>query len=635
MRTSATWRIEDHALLGNTVSAALVRPDGAIDWACLPAFDSPAVFASLLGTDEHGLWRVGPAVYDGTLPSAADRRHYVGNSLVLRQEWDTADGCVSVTDFMPAPTVSDRADPRIYRIVEGISGEVRVASVFRPRPGYGATRPYFERSAHGAQRLLASADPDSYWLDGPQHTANVHGVCRADFTVRAGQIVVLSLTWAPAKRTAVPMPSDAFTELDATTEWWEQWAAGCIYEGPSRGAVVRSALTIKAMCDPGGGVVAAPTTSLPEQVGGERNWDYRFVWPRDSALAIATLLRLGQLDEARRWRDWVCDTINPERLQPVYRVNGDSDLDEEILTHLPGYENSRPVRIGNGAAGQLQLDVYGELADTLLLAEDAGLPPSPRCDALLLALADQLEQRWRRPDEGIWEIRGPARHFTHSKILAWVFFDRLVRLLVRRHQADQARLDHLRAVRDEIHTDVCTNGIDPQRGVFTQYYGGQDLDAALLLIPTLKFLPGDDKRVIATVEAIQRELATPDGLVHRYPTQERRGTNVDGLSGREGAFLPCAFWLADALAEIGRVSESRELLDRLLLLPSDLGLLAEEYGPVNRRQLGNYPQVFSTLALVDSCLAQRRAVSLPAQGRPAPARIGATPAPAVLTAAEV
>ncbi|MFD0404108.1 glycoside hydrolase family 15 protein [Kitasatospora sp. NPDC127116] len=601
MRTPTTpSRIEDHALLGNTASAALVRPDGSINWACLPGFDSPAVFASLLGTADHGLWRVGPAVYDGAPPPAADRRHYVGNSLVLRQEWNCPAGTVAVTDFMPAPTVSDHAEPRIVRIVEGISGEVRVASVFRPRPGYGATRPHIERLSRGAQRLWVVAHPDSYWLDGPQHTANGRGVCRADFTVRAGQSVVLTLTWVPSHRPA-PIPPDAFAELDATTEFWEQWAAGCTYPGPDREAAVRSALTLKALCHPGGGVVAAPTTSLPERLGGERNWDYRYVWLRDSALTIAALLRLGFLDEARQWRRWLVDTVNPQRLQPIYRVNGDAELDEEVLDHLPGYDGSRPVRIGNGAADQLQLDVYGELADTLLLAEDAGLPPSPQCDALLLALAEQLEQRWREPDEGIWEIRGPARHFTHSKVMCWVAVDRTLRLLERRSATDPAVLVRLARLREEIHTDVCTRGFNPETGTFTQSYGGRALDASLLLLSLIGFLPPDDKRVIRTVKAVQRDL-TEHGLVLRYSTREEACGNVDGLAGHEGAFLACSFWLAESLAVIGRHAEARALFDRLLALRSDLGLLAEEYDPLARRQLGNYPQGFSHWSMADAAV---------------------------------
>ncbi|MCX4758677.1 glycoside hydrolase family 15 protein [Kitasatospora purpeofusca] len=615
LRAPAPFRIEDLALLGNTRSAALVRPDGAINFACLPDFDSPAVFAAMLGGDEHGFWRIGPAVYDGSPPPAADRRQYLGDTMVLRQEWDTDTGTLAITDFMPAPDVTDNAEPQIIRIVECVSGVVRIASVFRPRTDYGATLPVIQRYNHGASRLSATTYPHAYWLDGPSHTVNRDGVCRADLTLHAHQSIALSLTWKLSNRPA-PIPPDAFAELDATVEYWEQWARGCTYRGPHRDAVVRSALTLKAMCHPGGGVIAAPTTSLPEQLGGVRQWDYRFVWLRDSALAIAALIRLGQLEEARRWRRWLVDTLTPERLQPIYRINGDTDLDEEVLDHLPGYENSRPVRIGNGAAGQLQLDVFGELADTLLLAEDAGLPPSPQVDALLLALLAQVELRWREPDEGIWEIRGEAQHFTHSKVMCWVAVDRTLRLLERRTTTDPAVLVRLSELREEIHHDVCTNGIDAQRGVFTQYYGGQDLDASLLLIPQAGFLPADDKRVIATIEAVQRDL-TEHGLVLRYTTREASGANVDGLAGHEGAFLACSFWLTENLTAIGRTDEATGLFDRLLALRSDLGLLAEEYDPFAKRQLGNYPQAFSHWALVDAAV---RLTPQPRSRRAAPPR---------------
>ncbi|WP_327073892.1 glycoside hydrolase family 15 protein [Kitasatospora purpeofusca] len=628
LRAPAPFRIEDLALLGNTRTAALVLPDGTVNWACMPDFDSPAVFASMLGGEEHGFWRVGPAVYDGSPPPAADRRQYLGDTMVLRQEWDTDTGILAITDFMPAPDVTDGADPQIIRIVECVSGVVRVASVFRPRTDYGATLPTIQRFNRGTPRLSATTYPHAYWLDGPSHTVNRDGVCRADIALHAHQSIALSLTWKPSNRPA-PIPPDAFAELDATVEYWEQWARGCTYRGPYREAVVRSALTIKAMCHPGGGVIAAPTTSLPEQLGGERQWDYRFVWLRDSALAIAALIRLGFLEEARRWRQWLVNTVTPERLQPIYRINGDTDLDEEVLGHLPGYEESQPVRIGNGAAGQLQLDVFGELADTLLLAEDAGLPPSPQVDALLLALVSQVELRWREPDEGIWEIRGEARHFTHSKVMCWVAVDRTLRTLERRTTTDSAVLVRLAALREEIHRDVCTHGID-ERGVFTQYYAGQALDASLLLIPQAGFLPADDKRVITTTEAIQREL-TEHGLVLRYATHAAPGANVDGLAGHEGAFVACSFWLAENLAAIGRTAEARQLFDQLLALRSDLGLLAEEYDPLAQHQLGNYPQAFSHWSMVDAAfrLAPRPRSRRAAPPRPRTSVVQAAPAAVV------
>ncbi|MFF3006697.1 glycoside hydrolase family 15 protein [Kitasatospora sp. NPDC057940] len=600
--------IEDQALIGNLCSAALVTRDGSINWLCLPRFDSPAVFAALLGRKEHGFWRVAPARYDGAPPAASTRRRYRGESLVLEQDWDTPEGSIRVIDFMPAPDDTGHAPAEVIRIVKGLSGEVRVASQWRPRPGYGAQVPAIRRTEqHGQAQLGAVSGTDAYWLQGgPRHSPGRHGTCRADFPVAAGQRVVLALTWQEARHPA-PTATDAHRALGHTLAFWHAWSSGCTYTGPEREAVVRSAITLKAMCHVHGGIVAAPTTSLPEQIGGERNWDYRFTWLRDSALTVASLLRLGFVQEADEWRDWLTSTLDPANLQALYRLSGKTDTDEEILHHLPGYAGSRPVRIGNGAAGQLQLDVYGELAHALLLADDAGLPRNRDADELLLALADQLERRWREPDEGIWEVRGPRRHFTHSKILAWVFFDRAATLLARRPGTGLA-VARLRAVREEIHADVCAHAIDPERGVFTQYYRGQDLDASLLLIPAVGFLPPDDKRVIATVEAIQRELTTPDGLVLRYRTHDDHTgdhtgdhtENVDGLRGHEGAFLACSFWLADALTAIGRVQEARELFERLLALRNDLGLLAEEYDPVARRQLGNFPQAFSHLALADT-----------------------------------
>ncbi|WP_051816794.1 glycoside hydrolase family 15 protein [Kitasatospora sp. NRRL B-11411] len=603
LRTLPRYRIEDHALLGNTASAALVLPNGTVDWACLPGFDSPALFSSLLGGPEHGFWRIGPAVPDGPPPDA-DRRQYLGDTMVLRQEYDTASGTLAVTDFMPAPASTGAAAPRIVRIVECVRGVVDVVSVYRPRADYGATAPLVQQATSRAPWLSATFGADTYWLQGGRdHSVDRDRVCRAHFTLAAGEVTVLALTWGPTVRGgSAPARPDAFAELAETVRYWERWARGCTYRGPHRKAVVRSALTLAAMCHPGGGIVAAPTTSLPEEIGGTRNWDYRFVWLRDSALTAASLLRLGKTEEARRWLRWLITTVDPAHLQPIYRLDGTTDLTEQTLDHLPGYEGSRPVRIGNAAAGQLQLDVFGEIADTLLLVEDAGLPPEPWTDVLLLALARQVERRRHEPDEGIWEIRGPARHFTHSKIMCWVAVDRILRLLQRRPDPDAALLHHLVELREQIHADVCERGVDPERGVFTQYYGGRELDASLLLIPLVGFLPPDDKRVIATVEAIQRELSTEDGLLLRYATGQHAAANVDGLSGHEGVFLACSFWLVEALTAVGRDGEARELFDRLLELRSDLGLLAEEWDPHAGRQLGNYPQAFSHWVLVDAAL---------------------------------
>ncbi|MFF2611713.1 glycoside hydrolase family 15 protein [Kitasatospora sp. NPDC058046] len=619
--------IEDHALIGNGRTAALVTRDAMLTWLCWPRFDSAAVFSALLGDDEHGFWRVAPARDSDGAPTLRTRRRYAGNSAVLEQEWSTPLGSARVTLFMPAPDATGYAPARIVWVVEGLTGKVDFASEFHPRPGYGSLRPVFHRVEHSGQaRLVATSGHDSFCLDGPLHSVGQQGPCRADFTVAAGQKTVLALSWQPADL-PLPAPTDSLAELADALRFWESWASTCTYQGPHRAVVLRALVTLKLMCSADGGMVAAPTTSLPEALGGERNWDYRFAWLRDWSLAVKTMVRCGFLDEARTFREWLLAHVDPVDPGVLYGIGGETGVEEYVLDHLPGYEGSRPVRVGNGAAGQLQLDVPGEVADALLAAEDAGLAPDPDADRWLLLQADVLEQRWRDPDEGIWEVRGPRRHFTHSKILAWVFFDRLVTLLERRTPVDSERLEHLRAVREEIHADVCARGLDPQRGAFTQYYGGEDLDASLLLIPALGFLPGDDKRVIATVEAVQREQATPDGLVHRYLTHAASGANVDGLAGREGAFLPCAFWLADALHAIGYRDAASELLDRLLVLRNDVGLLAEEYDPVSDRQLGNYPQAFSMLALVDSCLAQQhQTVALPTQPRPAPAVLTAVEA---------
>ncbi|MGW2397173.1 glycoside hydrolase family 15 protein [Kitasatospora sp. NPDC001664] len=621
-------RIEDHALVGNTTTGALLRRDGTVNWLCLPRFDSSAVFAELLGQHEHGFWRIGPARYDGTAPEPAARSTYLGDSLVLRQEWDTEAGAIAVTSFMTAPDPSGYVAPQLVRIVEGLSGEVRVASVFRPAPGYGTAPFDIDRTSTGPHhRLVASSGGDSFWLDGPLHSAGKRRVCRADVAVRPGERLVFALTWQAAHLPAPPV-ADGEAALDSTLAYWAAWTSTLTHRGPDQEAVIRSAITLKALCHPDGGIVAAPTTSLPEVIGGERNWDYRFCWPRDSAWTIAALLRLGSTTEAAAWRTWLTTHIDPAHLQPIYRLDGGTGLEEMTLDHLPGYAASRPVRIGNGAAAQLQLDVYGEIADTLLLAEDAGLPPCPKTDALLLALAHRLERIWCDPDAGIWEIRGPRRHFTHSKVMAWVCFDRVHRLLARRPHTDHRTLLRLAELRDAVHADVCNDGYDPERNTFTQYYGSTNLDASLLQLPLLGFLPADDKRIIGTVEAVQRELATPDGLVERYPTREAAGANVDGLAGHEGAFVACSFWLAQALAAIGRTGEARELLDRLLALRSDLGLLAEEYDPVAGRQLGNYPQAFSHWTMIDA------AVQLGAQPRRRVTGGGRRPVPAGRAAAQ-
>ncbi|MFF2618815.1 glycoside hydrolase family 15 protein [Kitasatospora sp. NPDC058046] len=584
-------------------TAALVSRDGAVDWMCAPRFDSPALFAALLGTDDHGSWHLAPAADH---PRPADRRRYRGDSLILEQEWDTDGGTVRVTDFMPT-AVRAGADPvpRIVRIVECLSGTVTMRSTLSPRPGYGRTRPAVTRpmpAPGGPHRLAAVAGPDAIWLDSPHHHTNTNGTLTAEFTAWAGDRTAYVLTYRESHRGAPPTV-DAADELVRTVRFWREWADQCTYQGPYREAVIRSLITLKGLTyAPTGGIVAAPTTSLPEDIGGERNWDYRYTWLRDAAITLSSLLRTGYRDEAKAWREWLLRAVagDPENLQIMYGIAGERELTESSLDWLPGYEGSQPVRIGNGAAGQLQLDVYGEVVEALHLADTSGVVRNDHAHQLQLRLIEYLEDHWQEPDEGIWEVRGPRRHFVHSKVMAWVAVDRTIRLLER--TGEQGPLERWRALRDTIHADVCEKGYDPERNTFTQYYGGKELDASLLLIPQVGFLPADDKRVIGTIEAIQRELSTEDGFVLRYPTHDESGNNVDGLSGHEGAFLACSFWLADDLAMIGRVQEARELFDRLLALRNDVGLLAEEWDPRLKRQVGNFPQAFSHVPLIDTAL---------------------------------
>ncbi|GGV37350.1 glucoamylase [Kitasatospora herbaricolor] len=630
-------RIEDYALIGDMQTAALVSRDGAVDWLCLPRFDSPAVFAGLLGTDEHGFWRIGPAeaVAAPAAPSTpaprnpftetgelrippptaaapalpADRRRYRGDSLILEQEWDSQGGKVRVIDFMPPRPLAGRDSvPQMIRIVEGLEGKVRMRSALRMRFSYGRVVPWVHRveQADGGHRTVAVAGPDSVWLDGEAETYGRDLTTYADFTVRAGERIAFALTWQ-ASHLDAPSPPDAEEMLAATEDFWRDWAGQCTYQGPYREAVVRSLITLKGLTyAPTGGIVAAPTTSLPEDIGGERNWDYRYTWLRDAAITLSSLLRTGYRDEARAWREWLLRAVagDPENLQIMYGIAGERELTESSLDWLPGYEGSLPVRVGNGAAGQLQLDVYGEVVEALHLAHMTGLTRNDHAHHLQLKLISYLEEHWTEPDEGIWEVRGPRRHFVHSKVMAWVAVDRTIKLLEQApaDAPDDGSLERWRELRETIHRDVCEKGYDPERNTFTQYYGGRELDASLLLIPQVGFLPADDKRVIGTIEAIQRELSTEDGFVLRYPTHDGEGNNVDGLSGHEGAFLACSFWLADDLAMIGRVTEARELFDKLLSLRNDIGLLAEEWDPRLKRQVGNFPQAFSHVPLIDTAL---------------------------------
>ncbi|MET8136727.1 MULTISPECIES: glycoside hydrolase family 15 protein [unclassified Streptomyces] len=587
-------RIEDYALIGDMQTAALVCRDGTVDWLCLPRFDSHAIFAGLLGTEEHGFWRLGPAHAADAQPPTASRRRYRGDSLILESEWDTPRGTVRVTDFMPP---RDGA-PQLIRIVEGVTGRVPMRSALRMRFSYGRVVPWVHRHEG---RTVAVAGPDSVWFDTACETYGKDLTTYADFTVAPGDRVAFTISWEPSHKQppALPEPEQS---LEATEEFWRDWVDQCTYHGPYREAVVRSLITLKALTyAPTGGIVAAPTTSLPEEIGGVRNWDYRYTWLRDAAITLSSLLRTGYREEARAWREWLLRAVagDPENLQIMYGIAGERELGEAELDWLPGYEGSTPVRVGNGAAHQLQLDVYGEVTEALHLAHMTGLSRNDYASLLQLKLIRYLETHWDQPDEGIWEVRGPRRHFVHSKVMAWVAVDRTIKL-IESGDAD-GPLEKWREMRDDIHRDVCEKGYDKDRNTFTQSYGSKELDASLLLIPQMGFLPPDDKRVIGTIEAIQRELSTSDGFILRYPTSGENA-GVDGLEGDEGAFLACSFWMADDLAMIGRVDEARKLFERLLALRNDLGLLAEEWDPRLQRQVGNFPQAFSHVPLIDTAL---------------------------------
>ncbi|MGJ5829078.1 glycoside hydrolase family 15 protein [Streptomyces ossamyceticus] len=587
-------RIEDYALIGDHQTAALVSNRGSIDWLCLPRFDSAACFAALLGTEENGHWRIAP-----TGAGTCTRRAYRKDTLVLDTEWETDDGAVRVTDLMPQ---RDRA-PDVVRVVEGLAGRVTVRSTIRLRFDYGSAVPWMRRSDG---HRVAVAGPDAVWLrsEPEVRTWSEDRATYAEFTVEPGEKVAFVLTWHPSHEPR-PRLVDPYESLRTSVHDWRSWAAHCRYDGPYRDEVVRSLITLKALTyEPTGGIVAAATTSLPEEIGGVRNWDYRHCWLRDSTLTLGALLACGYQQEAEAWRDWLLRAVagDPADLRIMYGLASERRLPEYELPWLTGYENSRPVRIGNDAIQQRQLDVYGEVMDSLSLSRSSGLPAKPQMWRMQCTLMEYLRSVWREPDEGLWEVRGPRRHFTHSKVMSWAAADRAVRTLEDDPELS-GDLDGWRALRDEIHREVCARGYDAERNTFTQSYGSRELDASLLLIPRMGFLPPDDPRVVGTVDAIREELCH-DGFVRRYSADHLTSTaSVDGLPGSEGTFLVCSFWLADALHLTGRTKEARELFERLLGLTNDVGLLAEEYDPVAGRQLGNFPQAFSHVGLVGTALA--------------------------------
>ncbi|MGA5300977.1 glycoside hydrolase family 15 protein [Nucisporomicrobium flavum] len=576
--------IEDYAIIADTQTAALVGRNGSIDWLCVPRFDSGAIFAALLGTEENGHWTIAPAG-----EATAVRRRYRDDTLVLETEFETADGVVRLVDFMPPRGEA----PDVVRIVEGVRGTVPMQMNLRLRFDYGHVVPWVYREDGD---LVAVAGPDAAWLRTPVETRGENMSTRADFTVSAGDRTPFVLTWRPS-HLPPPEPIDALHELGATEGYWRGWVSACTYEGEWRDAVVRSLLTLKALTyAPTGGIVAAATTSLPEKLGGVRNWDYRFCWLRDATITLQSLLYSGFQSEAKAWRKWLLRAIagDPSQLQIMYGVAGERRLDEYIADWLTGYDGN-PVRIGNAAAEQFQLDVYGEVMDALHQDRRAGLRTNDNAWGLQVKLMEFVEQHWTEPDEGIWEVRGDPRHFVHSKLMAWVAADRAVKAV--EDFGLEGPVKRWRKLRDDIREDILTNGYDKKRRTFTQYYGSDELDAALLMVPLVGFLPATDERVVGTVEAIERELLK-DGFVQRYT--QHADTDVDGLPPGEGAFLACTFWLADNYALMGRQEEAREVFERLLALCNDVGLLSEEYDTGARRLVGNFPQAFSHVPLIDT-----------------------------------
>jgi GH15 family glucan-1,4-alpha-glucosidase len=580
-------RIEDYALLSDLESAALVSRDGSIDWCCFPRFDSGAFFAALLGTPDHGRWSIAPA---GEVRSIT--RSYRDNTLVLDTVFETDGGSVRVTDFMPP-----RDDlPDIVRIVEGIEGTVEMNLELVIRFDYGRIVPWVRREGNSR---LAVAGPDALSFTTPVDVRGEDMRTVSEFTVSPGRRVPFVLTWFPSHRPA-PQPIDAEEALVDTEDFWRTWSGACTFDGTHSDAVLQSLRVLKALTyGPTGGIVAAPTTSLPEWIGGARNWDYRYCWLRDAALTLVAMLQAGHAQEAEAWREWLLRAVagDPADIQIMYGIAGERRLDERELEWLPGYEGSSPVRVGNAASAQPQIDVYGEVIDAMVRAREAGAPPLEHAWSVLLATLEWLEVGWHNADAGIWEVRGPERHFTHSKVMAWVAFDRALRLVDDFGAPGPA--DRWRVIHKEIHAQVLEEAWNDGKQAFVQSYGSDELDASVLLMPLVGFLPATDKRMISTVAAIEQTLLR-DGFVLRYLPREDGA--VDGLTSDEGVFLPCSFWLASVLALQGREEDAERLYRRLLALRNDLGLLSEEYDPVGKRLLGNFPQAFTHLELINTAI---------------------------------
>ncbi len=589
MHTAMTSRIEDYALIGDLQTCALVGRDGSIDWMCVPRFDSPACFAALLGTPDHGRWRIAPR---GEV--RAVQRCYRDDTLILETTFETDGGRVRLIDFMPIR--SSAID--LIRIVEGVDGRVPMRMDFAIRFDYGSIVPWVRAFAGG---IRAIAGPDTVYLRSEVPLRGEQLTTVSEFEVAAGQRVAFDLTWTESHDPHPPRedPQASLVELE---RFWREWSSRCTYEGRWRDAVMRSLITLKALTyTPTGGIVAAATTSLPEQIGGVRNWDYRLCWVRDATFTIYALLGGGYTEEAMAWREWLVRAVAglPEELQIMYSIRGERHLTELEIAWLPGYEGSKPVRVGNAAYKQYQLDVYGELADVLHLTRRLGLPASEDAWRVQRALMRFLERGWKEPDEGIWEVRGPRRHFTHSKVMAWVAFDRAV-AAVEKFGLD-GPVEQWRAIREQIRAEVLEKGFRSDLNAFVQDYGSANADASLLMLPALGFIDADDPRMTGTIALIRAQLEH-NGLLHRYPTSPE----VDGLPPGEGTFLLCTFWLADTLALAGRYEEAEEIFERLLALRNDVGLLGEQYDPIARRQLGNFPQAFSHVGLINTAQNLRR-----------------------------
>jgi len=584
--------LENYALIGDCETAALVSREGSIDWLCWPRFDSPACFASLLGNSDHGRWLIAPIDEQPRIT-----RQYRGDTLILETRFETADGAATLVDFMPPRgTHSD-----IVRLVRGERGRLRMRMELVLRFDYGRAVPWVTRLPDGALRAIAG--PDMVLLRTPVEVTGKDLTTVAEFELGEGETVPFVLVHSPSHQPP-PEAIDVEASLSATETFWRDWSSACRTDGEWQDAVVRSLITLKALTyAPTGGIVAAPTTSIPELIGGTRNWDYRYCWLRDATLTLLALMNAGYYDEARAWRDWLLRAAAgaPSQLPIMYGLAGERRLTEFEVDSLPGYEASRPVRIGNAAHEQLQLDVFGEVLDALYQARKGGLDGREEDVNFQRAVLEHLEAIWDRPDQGIWEVRGDPRHFTYSKVMVWVALDRGVRAA--EAFGLQGPVERWRALRETLHAEICAHGFDAELGSFVRSYGSKELDASLLLVPTTGFLAPDDPRVRGTIEAVERRLFV-DGFLHRYDTT----TAADGLPAGEGAFLACSFWMADAYALIGRVDDARRLYERLLALRNDVGLLAEEYDTRLKRQVGNFPQAFSHVALVNTAHNLSRAV---------------------------